>query len=153
MWAIRAVLLLDQSMARRFDSNQCSDDELKFIVDKINRMSIATDDLPGCRRWIRSCGRSGYPQMKLGRAFYDRFSTQPYNPGHLLYSIQNMKILDVNGYEMSHICHNKLCIKPEHFSYEPRAINKARDVCHSSNICTSHRTYESGITYPDCLFI
>lgn len=138
-------------MARRFDPNKCSDDELSSIIEKVNKMSTNKKESPFCKHWDRSCGKSGYPQMKLDKTFHDRFSAQPYNPGHLLYCIENRQILNLDGHEMSHICHNKLCIKPAHFSYEPRAINKARDVCRSTNTCTTHRSYELSTSYVDCL--
>ena len=41
-------------MARRFDPNKCSDDELNYITDKIYTMSTESADIPGCRSLDRS---------------------------------------------------------------------------------------------------
>ena len=39
---------------------------------------------------------------------------------------------------VSHRCHNQLCIKPCHLSYEPARTNNARKVCKADGECRGH---------------
>ena len=52
------------------------------------------------------------------------------------------------NYEISHLCHNSRCIRPDHLNMEPHAINMERLRCTHSlpKKCLGH-----GI-YPDCQF-
>lgn len=52
------------------------------------------------------------------------------------------------GYDVSHICHNTLCVKYEHLSLEPHEVNNSRQLCKnlSPQKCMGHRPF------PDCLF-
>jgi hypothetical protein len=42
---------------------------------------------------------------------------------------------------ISHLCHNNLCINPSHLSHEPGPVNKKRQICVNTNSCTSHDNY------------
>lgn len=48
--------------------------------------------------------------------------------------------------DVSHLCHNSLCVNFHHLSLEPRKINNARKVCHRKRQCQGH-----GNNYRDCL--
>ena len=37
--------------------------------------------------------------------------------------------MDITGKDISHLCHNKLCVRGEHLSAEPHAVNNARQKC------------------------
>lgn len=45
------------------------------------------------------------------------------------------------GTHVSHLCHNKACVRREHLSYEPASINNARRVCLLNGECAGHRGY------------
>lgn len=47
--------------------------------------------------------------------------------------------------DISHLCHNSTCIRPEHLSAEPHHVNNNRRSCVEKNWCTEHAPY------PDCL--
>jgi hypothetical protein len=49
--------------------------------------------------------------------------------------------------DISHRCHEKLCVNPMHLSHEPHSINKCRDVCRRSKEkkCTGHGKYKKCI--------
>ena len=49
--------------------------------------------------------------------------------------------------DVSHLCHNTICIKPDHLSYEPRYINNNRIACKGRGTCSGHNEYR------DCLFV
>ena len=46
---------------------------------------------------------------------------------------------------VSHLCHNSLCVTPDHLNYEPKMVNLNRETCKQRGICTQHDQY------PDCL--
>lgn len=137
-------------MESHFDPHKCSAEELESLQYKIRQNSIQ-NGATNCIEWTKSRGKSGYPQMKLGQTFYDRFKNSPYNPAHLLYSIAHKITLDTGGYEMSHLCHNKRCISSEHLSYEPKLVNLGRDQCCRAGVCNSHVYNDWGIDYPKCV--
>ena len=41
-----------------------------------------------------------------------------------------------NPVEMSHLCHNSLCVNPDHLVLESKTSNLERKHCHSQNNCT-----------------
>lgn len=51
-----------------------------------------------------------------------------------------------DGIEVSHLCHNSLCVNPQHLSYEPHQVNTIRRACVNAGRCTGH----FGV-YPACL--
>ena len=50
-------------------------------------------------------------------------------------------------FDVSHLCHQKRCINPEHLSFEPPHINQDRQVCRGTHPtrCRKHKPYQ------DCL--
>lgn len=50
------------------------------------------------------------------------------------------------GMDVSHLCHNALCITPSHLSYEPHRVNRVRSACVTAGVCTNH----FGL-FPPCL--
>ena len=57
-------------------------------------------------------------------------------------------LLDVEeeGMDVSHLCHNTLCINAAHLSYEPHAVNMLRRSCLGAGTCLGH-----GHGYPLCM--
>ena len=45
------------------------------------------------------------------------------------------------GFHVSHLCHNKKCIKIQHLSLEPAGINLSRKACVSGGRCLGHGDY------------
>jgi len=45
-------------------------------------------------------------------------------------------------FHVSHICHNKLCLRSEHLSYETASVNNLRKVCRLNGQCTGHRGFK-----------
>ena len=48
-------------------------------------------------------------------------------------------------HEVSHLCHNTLCVNADHLSFEPSKINSERKICVNSRICKHHEGFS------DCL--
>lgn len=40
--------------------------------------------------------------------------------------------------EVSHLCHQRLCIKPEHLTLEAKSVNLERKHCVSQRVCMGH---------------
>ena len=54
----------------------------------------------------------------------------------------HMHYLDLDSdMDVSHRCHNSLCINPAHLSYEPRFINNNRMSCKGRRVCAGHAEY------------
>jgi hypothetical protein len=51
---------------------------------------------------------------------------------------------DIN-LDISHLCHNSLCINEHHLSMEPRYVNNNRIACKGNGACWGHEQY------PECL--
>jgi hypothetical protein len=47
--------------------------------------------------------------------------------------------------EISHLCHNSLCVNPAHLCLEPHHVNQHRSTCVGRGHCYSHPGF------PDCL--
>lgn len=51
------------------------------------------------------------------------------------------EVIDTKLYDVSHLCHNSLCINEEHLSVEPHFVNNNRRACTEKNKCISHDPY------------
>ena len=58
--------------------------------------------------------------------------------------------LELGKVDASHLCHNKLCVNPNHISLESRATNCSRKSCVLAGVCLRHPKGD-GTFYPDCL--
>ena len=140
-----------------FDPSLCSDLEKLKLVLKPSSMYRGEPrsrycPVTKCILWRFSVDGSGYPEMKLGVEFNERFGSSPINPVKILLSIYFSVKLDTPNYEISHLCHTKLCIQTEHISYEPKWINARRKKCHENKICSKdHFDEESNKKFPDCV--
>ena len=52
---------------------------------------------------------------------------------------------DIEHFDVSHLCHNKLCINPQHLNVEDSETNNNRMTCINVRRCMHH------IPHPDCL--
>ena len=51
------------------------------------------------------------------------------------------------GQEVSHLCHNKMCINIDHIRLEPKKINLDRMKCNAHKHCFRHDTYEKCMSF------
>ena len=94
-----------------------------------------------CRVWIGSRNRDGYGIIRI--TFRGKRITLTV---HRLRYFMKCDLQTLNPrMHVSHLCHNKLCIKMSHLSYETQNINNKRDNCVRTGICSGHRGY------PDCI--
>lgn len=107
----------------------------------------------GCLIWEggkedRSRGRDGslfYGFVKIKIPMNDRImKIRVHRLSFFLHNSQTHDLFDID--QVSHLCHNSLCIDPNHLSREPAATNNQRKSCNSNQNCTGHEPY------PDCIF-
>ena len=61
---------------------------------------------------------------------------------HRLSFMIHIKNLDLNSdLDCSHLCHNSLCVNPDHISLEPHHINNNRIHCKNEMKCSGHGIY------------
>lgn len=58
--------------------------------------------------------------------------------------VNDCKVLHKHD-NISHLCHNKLCVKIDHLSKEPQNINNQRQICKNNGNCNLH------YGFPKCL--
>ena len=56
---------------------------------------------------------------------------------------KRMHFDDIEGKDVSHLCHNTLCTNSDHLSLETHHINRTREICMNRNLCTGHGGYEN----------
>ena len=64
---------------------------------------------------------------------------------HRMAKMVERKLLNVGDFDASHLCHNKLCIRPDHVHLERTEYNNARKACVNKGHCNHHGSN------PDCL--
>jgi hypothetical protein len=96
-----------------------------------------------CKLWtgaIKKCGPT--KQLKYGVVGCKINGKWVTVAAHRLsYSLQygvHLDQLNREGYDISHLCHNSLCINPHHLSFEPHSVNNNRQRCKNKKECTFH---------------
>lgn len=58
-----------------------------------------------------------------------------------IFAFANKDFILDDSQDVSHLCHNRCCVKLEHLSYEPHSINNQRLVCKNESECCGHHGY------------
>lgn len=100
----------------------------------------------GCLVWRgRSLSNSGYPVMTL--KLPGELTSKTRTIHRIIYSLELKKDLNQPNFQISHLCHQKLCLDITHLNYEAAAVNMQRQNCRSNGVCLGHEEE------PDCLVI
>ena len=115
----------------------------KRIKKKVKKNAFASGQ---CWEWT---GARRNPDGKYGRMRV-RFNgvSRTIGAHRVSYMAFNRVILD-SSEEVSHICHQPLCVNPHHLSVEDRGTNVDRLTCKERGICTGHRF--KGQVFKACL--
>lgn len=128
--------------------------KVENVKCQLGRLSAAVPGGLDCVLWTGSTDRNGYGRIKVTWLKPDgsTASTTERAP-----RIAMMLKLDFNSkfdfqqyaatLEVSHLCHQRLCVNPAHLSLEPRTINTERVHCNLQGQCTQCHD-----GYPYCLF-
>ena len=63
----------------------------------------------------------------------------------LAYIVHTKNLTISQQYDVSHLCHNSLCVNFDHLSLEPHSVNNARKTCRKQKACTGHGPH------PECM--
>jgi len=106
-----------------------------------------SEDNLGCWLWVGGFRSSGY-----GR-FWVKWPDMAYRKEELAHRMAYMlehSLLPADfvamsaGLEISHLCHNKKCVRPEHIVLESHDINMSRVHCKNQMVCSRNH-------WPICL--
>ena len=116
---------------------------LEKIKTQSNRSSSSSSSTSSyCLIWGKSVNSSGYPQMRFS---FPGKCSKKFIVHRMLYALQRNSILDKPHFDVSHLCHSKLCVEVEHLVYEPSVVNAQRRSCKTFAKCCGHSPY------PDCM--
>ncbi len=114
------------------------------VVDGI-KSRLAKHSVPGgtCTLWVGTASR-GYGQMSVKQSD----GTHKLMAVHRLAYMLDQGMCPVttelrHDYDVSHLCHRKLCVNPVHLSFEPHGTNLQRRVCHQTNVCVGHEHFRN----------
>ena len=95
-----------------------------------------------CTLWTRARKPSGYGIIKCKNPNDNSWRTMHVH--RLSYMVsKRMHFDDIEGKDVSHLCHNTLCTNSDHLSLETHHINRTREICMNRNLCTGHGGYEN----------
>ena len=123
-----------------FDPQLLTQEEARFLLDKIRENSIQSQDSE-CKNWSKRSLKNGYPQMKITVPIAYKFGNpnRPFNPACILYSISNnFKLYKQSNIRLSHLCHNKLCLNINYLTMEELSTNIQRNRCYGNRVCSGH---------------
>ena len=120
------------------------------IAEKIR--SRCRRDRNGCLIWTGAKTRSD-PRAAPYGVVYIRppFSTKrkKFRVHQMVYVATHSQVkygMNDVSFEMSHLCHNSLCVEAAHLSMEPRSINNHRKNCKEEGRCLGGHG-----DYPSCI--
>ena len=111
----------------------------ELVVDILYKLKEKSSQVGPCCLWNGPTDRDGYGVQRITVRAGCRLKFRVHRMSFFLLS-PTFRPLDPK-HHVSHLCHNKLCLKLDHLSYEPAHINNARKVCQSTGECTGHRGY------------
>ena len=99
-----------------------------------------------CTEWVGYCDREGYPVKRI--TWPDGKCTQA-RVQRLVMMVEKkcqLPYCDINGHcmDVSHLCHNRACVKSEHLTFEAHYVNTGRRQCIALGSCLGHT--------PSCIF-
>ena len=110
--------------------------------------TVETTSPTECVTWRGKLNESGYGTVQLRMHDGKRKHTTAHRASFMAYH----RIIEITKYnnegqklEVSHLCHNNACIKPQHLRLESCQINQERRMCKNGKICIGHE--------PECIII
>jgi hypothetical protein len=118
----------------------------EFIIDLMLKLLWKSHESGSCRVW-NGATANGYGRQ---RAVLPGGKVQTFGAHRCAYIIKSGSITiptqqGKQNLEVSHLCHNKLCINQEHLVLETQAVNASRNRCALLKHCTQRHS-------PRCVF-
>jgi hypothetical protein len=115
----------------------------EYIASLEARFERNSEEINNCLIWNKATNSSGYPQTKIKDPVTGKSGTMSVH--RFVYGLRSGDKLDKHDHQVSHICHNKLCIRFEHLCYETPSNNIQRKECLKKGACDHHGNQ------PDCI--
>ncbi|KAH3835674.1 hypothetical protein DPMN_109033 [Dreissena polymorpha] len=125
-------------MASAFYASVPSLHTVQRLKNLVEQKSGGAGAAGACRLWVGEHDRYGYAVLRATVAG-KRIHFLAHRLAFFLHFLGTMMLIDTMN--VSHICHNKKCIKVEHLSYEPQSVNNSRKKCLATRECTGHHGY------------
>jgi len=130
------------------------------VNSQVLRLSAAEPGGRGCHLWTGAKDRDGYGRIKVTWSLPDGSTvSKTERAPRIVYMLkihvytkcdfpQSTELPDGTTVplEVSHLCHQRLCVNADHLSLEPRSVNLERMHCKGQQLC--HLCHEG---YPKCL--
>lgn len=112
---------------------------LKNSQKRVLKNSALSTNLE-CRLWtkVRKSTGPGYGVTSYRSPLSGKRSTLH---AHRLSYMVFTGSMGINGLDVSHLCHNPLCILVDHLSAEPHYVNASRIACVNRNVCMGHGAF------------
>ena len=122
----------------------------KFVIKvqrSIEKLSRTSEVKPECLEWFGCTDREGYPVKRVTWPSGKCTQSRVQRLVMMLSTGTELAEVDRHGNPMdvSHLCHNKLCIREKHLTIEPHHVNTGRRQCVARGSCLGHE--------PACIFI
>ena len=91
-----------------------------------------------CVLWARKVQKTGYGAVKYKCPVTERWKC---TTAHRLSFMVGTKHLYIGDRDISHLCHNTLCIRLDHLSTEPHDLNCERIKCVNRGKCQRYGEY------------
>lgn len=95
----------------------------------------------GCQLWSGGQTKNGYPTISVSLN-KKRYQLRAHR---LHFHLQSGCQPFLPGLQVSHLCHEKLCMNLDHFSLELAVINNQRKTCNAEGHCFGHGAYRNCI--------
>ena len=101
-----------------------------------------------CILWTGSCDRYGYGRKKVTWGFEVKKMESTHRLAYMVsHNLTELPRENESGdfMEVSHLCHRKRCINPDHLVFEPHSVNMSRASCFIHCCCSLEHS-------PACIF-
>lgn len=119
------------------------------ILQELNRNSSVLHNAHSCIEWNGACTDTGYGRKRVtwpdGQKSIEKTHRLAYMAHNKILKDQLQKTNEFGQQlDISHTCHNKKCLNPDHLVNEPHRINMDRNGCYVSGLCSKRH-------HPHCL--
>lgn len=123
-------------MAKAFFTNiqNLTENEDYRLSKQFEKHIVVTDT---CHIWQGRTDTYGYGEVRI----QFRGARVCLKAHRVIFALSNKDIVLTESKDVSHLCHNRCCVKLEHLSYEPHSINNQRLVCRNEGECFGHHGY------------
>ena len=108
---------------------------------------VDPDQWPACVKWTGAVSKSGYGTIHLTPPCGRKIHTTAHRAAYMLSNkLVQIPHFDSRGrrLEISHLCHEKLCINIKHLTLEISKLYREREICCTNRVCLGHK--------PECIF-